>query len=105
MPALLTVLWSPFPLHSLASTPASRGLSGLDKQVTHHLFPRIPRHNLRAASLLVKKFCKEQEIEYAEYGWAEGNARVLGVVRFLPSPLLRSFSLWHVSSAYNDLTC
>jgi delta8-fatty-acid desaturase len=45
---------------------------GLNLQVTHHLFPRIPRHNLRKASLLVKEFCKEQELEYAEYGFVEG---------------------------------
>ncbi len=45
---------------------------GLHLQVTHHLFPRIPRHNLRKASLLVKEFCKEQEMEYAEYHFVEG---------------------------------
>ncbi len=54
---------------------------GLHLQVTHHLFPRLPRHNLRAASLLVKEFCKEQEMEYAEYGFVEGNRRVLGVLK------------------------
>ena len=31
---------------------------GLHLQVTHHLFPRLPRHNLRAASALVKEFAK-----------------------------------------------
>ncbi|KAJ9106859.1 hypothetical protein QFC19_002988 [Naganishia cerealis] len=46
---------------------------GLHLQVTHHLFPRIPRHNLRKASLLVKEFCKEQELEYAEYSFVEGQ--------------------------------
>ena len=45
---------------------------GLHLQVTHHLFPRIPRHNLRKASLLVKQFCREQELEYAEYSFTEG---------------------------------
>ena len=54
---------------------------GLHLQVTHHLFPRIPRHNLRRASKLVKEYCKEQDIEYAEYSFTEGNKRVLGVLR------------------------
>ena len=54
---------------------------GLHLQVTHHLFPRIPRHNLRRASKLVKEYCREQEIEYAEYSFTEGNKRVLGVLR------------------------
>jgi len=54
---------------------------GLHLQVTHHLFPRLPRHNLRAASLLVKEFAKEQGLEYAEFRFVEGNKEVLGVLR------------------------
>jgi delta8-fatty-acid desaturase len=45
-------------------------------QVTHHLFPRLPRHNLKAASRLVKEFAKEQGLEYAEFGFFEGNGEV-----------------------------
>lgn len=45
---------------------------GLHLQVTHHLFPRMPRHNLRKASLLVKDYCKEQDIIYREHGFVEG---------------------------------
>ena len=54
---------------------------GLHLQVTHHLFPRLPRHNLRAASALVKEFAKEQGLQYAEFGFVEGNAEVRGVLR------------------------
>jgi delta8-fatty-acid desaturase len=54
---------------------------GLHLQVTHHLFPRLPRHNLKRASLLVKDFAAEQGLEYAEFGFAEGNAEVRGVLR------------------------
>lgn len=54
---------------------------GLHLQVTHHLFPRLPRHNLRAASLLVKEFAKEQGLEYAEFKFIDGNAEVLGVLK------------------------
>ena len=54
---------------------------GLHLQVTHHLFPRLPRHNLREASLIVKEFAKEQGLEYAEFGFVEGNGDVLGVLR------------------------
>ena len=53
---------------------------GLHLQVTHHLFPRLPRHNLRQASLLVKEFAKQQGLEYAEFKWIEGNKEVLGVL-------------------------
>ncbi|KAF7306867.1 Delta 8-sphingoloid desaturase protein [Mycena indigotica] len=54
---------------------------GLQLQVTHHLFPRLPRHNLKAASALAKEFAQEQGLVYAEFGWIEGNGDVLGVLR------------------------
>ncbi|KAF8499438.1 delta 8-sphingoloid desaturase protein [Gautieria morchelliformis] len=54
---------------------------GLHLQVTHHLFPRLPRHNLRAASLMVKEYAKEQGLEYAEFGFVKGNQEVRGVLR------------------------
>ena len=49
-------------------------------QVTHHLFPRLPRHNLKAASKLVKEFAREQGLEYYEFGFAEGNKDVRDVL-------------------------
>ncbi|EEB93234.1 hypothetical protein MPER_08138, partial [Moniliophthora perniciosa FA553] len=54
---------------------------GLHLQVTHHLFPRLPRHNLRKASEMVKEFAKEEGLVYAEFGFIKGNAEVLGVLR------------------------
>ncbi|KAG6814089.1 hypothetical protein H0H92_003136 [Tricholoma furcatifolium] len=54
---------------------------GLHLQVTHHLFPRLPRHNLKRASFLVKEFAREQGLTYAEFGFVDGNAEVIGVLR------------------------
>ncbi|KAL1748469.1 fatty acid desaturase-domain-containing protein [Schizophyllum fasciatum] len=54
---------------------------GLHLQVTHHLFPRLPRHNLDDAALLVKEFAKEQGLVYAEFGFIAGNQDVLGTLR------------------------
>ena len=54
---------------------------GLHLQVTHHLFPRLPRHNLRKASELVKAFAAEHGLTYAEFGFVEGNKEVLGTLR------------------------
>ncbi|TKA69995.1 hypothetical protein B0A55_08848 [Friedmanniomyces simplex] len=51
---------------------------GLQFQAVHHLFPRMPRHNLRKAQKLVMQFCEEVEIPYAVYGFAEGNGKVIG---------------------------
>jgi len=54
---------------------------GLHLQVTHHLFPRLPRHNLMEASLMVKEFAKEWDLEYAEFGFVRGNQDVRNVLR------------------------
>lgn len=60
---------------------------GLHMQVTHHLFPRLPRHNQRKASLLTKEFCKELDIKYLEYGWIHGNRMVLGTLQDVANQL------------------
>ena len=46
---------------------------GLQFQIEHHLFPRLPRHNLRKAQVLVKEVCKKHGIYYHEPGFFEGN--------------------------------
>ena len=50
---------------------------GLQFQVVHHLFPRLPRHNLRRAQRHVKEFCDEARIPYIIFGFARGNMEVL----------------------------
>ena len=51
---------------------------GLQFQAIHHLFPRMPRHNLRRTQKLVQKFCREVDIPYALYGFVDGNKEVIG---------------------------
>lgn len=51
---------------------------GLQFQAVHHLFPRIPRHNLRRAQKLVMEFCEDAGIPYALYGFVDGNKKVIG---------------------------
>jgi delta8-fatty-acid desaturase len=51
---------------------------GLQFQAIHHLFPRIPRHNLRKTQRLVQEFCDEVGIPYALYGFVDGNKEVIG---------------------------
>ncbi|KLT42495.1 fatty acid/sphingolipid desaturase [Cutaneotrichosporon oleaginosum] len=60
---------------------------GLHQQVTHHLFPRLPRHHQRKASLVVKEFCEEQGLTFIEYGWIRGNAMVLDTLRDVANQL------------------
>jgi delta8-fatty-acid desaturase len=51
---------------------------GLQFQAIHHLFPRLPRYNLRRAQVLVREFCRETGIPYALYGFVESNGKVIG---------------------------
>ena len=51
---------------------------GLQFQAIHHLFPRVPRHNLRKTQKLVQEFCNEVGIPYALYGFTNSNKRVIG---------------------------
>ncbi|KAF2088429.1 fatty acid/sphingolipid desaturase [Saccharata proteae CBS 121410] len=51
---------------------------GLQFQAIHHLYPRIPRHNLRRTQKLVQEFCDDVKIPYGLYGFADGNRQVIG---------------------------
>lgn len=51
---------------------------GLQFQAIHHLFPRMPRHNLRRTQKLVQEFCSEVGIPYALYGFIDGSKQVIG---------------------------
>ncbi|UJO21720.1 Delta 8-(E)-sphingolipid desaturase [Fulvia fulva] len=50
---------------------------GLQFQAVHHLFPRMPRHNLRKAQKLVMEYCDEVGIPYAIWNFTEGNGKVI----------------------------
>jgi fatty acid desaturase len=41
-------------------------LGGLNYQIEHHLFPSMPRPNLRQAQTLVRDFCDSRHIPYAQ---------------------------------------
>lgn len=50
---------------------------GLQFQVVHHLFPRVPRHNLRRLQGMVKEFCLDTGIPYSILNFVDGNRKVL----------------------------
>lgn len=50
---------------------------GLQYQVDHHLFPQLPRHNLKKAHGLVETFCKEWGVKYHEADMVDGTIEVL----------------------------
>lgn len=50
---------------------------GLQFQAIHHLFPRMPKHNLRKAQPYVIDFCKDVGLNYSIYGFGDGNGAVI----------------------------
>lgn len=50
---------------------------GLQFQAIHHLFPRMPRHNLRKAQGAVKEFCEDVGIPYAIWTFSKGSEMVI----------------------------
>ena len=43
-------------------------MGGLDYQIEHHLFPSMPRPNLKRAQPIVRAYCAEHGVPYAEVG-------------------------------------
>ena len=41
-------------------------LGGLNYQIEHHLFPSMPRPNLRRSQAIVKEFCRQHGLTYCE---------------------------------------
>jgi fatty acid desaturase len=41
---------------------------GVNYQIEHHLFPSMPRPNLRRARPLIKEFCRQKGVPYTECG-------------------------------------
>lgn len=52
-------------------------MGGLNFQIEHHLFPRIPRHNLPAVQNMVESMCKKHNIAYHKTGFFSGTMELL----------------------------
>jgi len=62
-------------------------LGGLNYQIEHHLFARMPRPNLRRAQPLVAAFCARQDISYTETGFVDSYAQTLRHLHTTSAPL------------------
>jgi fatty acid desaturase len=56
-------------------------LGGLNHQIEHHLFPAMPRANLRRCRPIVRDFCAERGLPYEEVSLLTSYARVLRSLR------------------------
>ncbi|NBE80541.1 fatty acid desaturase family protein [Micromonospora rubida] len=62
-------------------------LGGLNYQIEHHLFPNMPRGNLRRARPLVRAYCAELDLPYAETGLVESYRQALAHLHEVGRPL------------------
>ncbi|MDQ7810693.1 acyl-CoA desaturase [Amycolatopsis sp. A133] len=62
-------------------------LGGLNYQIEHHLFPSMPRANLRRAQPLVRAFCADRGIDYAQCGLLKTYHYVLQHLHDASAPL------------------
>ncbi|XP_020701029.1 delta(8)-fatty-acid desaturase 2-like [Dendrobium catenatum] len=54
---------------------------GIQFQVEHHLFPRLPRCHLRRIAPLVRELCKKHKLQYPSIGFCEANRRTLATLK------------------------
>ena len=60
---------------------------GLNYQIEHHLFPSMPRNNLKAAQRIIKAFCQEHEIAYYETSVGQSYREILTFLHEIGAPL------------------
>lgn len=67
----------------------SFAMGGLNYQIEHHLFPNMPRPNLRRARALVREHCAKHDVHYTEtsfVGAYRAIVRYLNAVGRVPDP-------------------
>jgi fatty acid desaturase len=62
-------------------------LGGLNYQIEHHLFPSMPRPNLRKTQALVREFCRERDFSYCETSLVGSYAQALRHLHEVSRPL------------------
>ena len=60
---------------------------GLNYQVEHHLFPSMPRNNLKRAQKIVKTYCQEHSIAYYETSIIQSFREILLFLHEVSAPL------------------
>jgi fatty acid desaturase len=61
-------------------------LGGLNYQIEHHLFPSMPRPNLRRSQALIKQFCQQRGLPYCEASFGGSYAQALRYLNTIGKP-------------------
>jgi fatty acid desaturase len=69
-------------------------LGGLNYQIEHHLFPSMPRPNLRRAQALIEAFCRQQGVSYCQSSLAGSFAQALRHLNTIGKPARAGTAIW-----------
>jgi fatty acid desaturase len=69
------------------SRPVDLVLGGLNYQIEHHLFPNMPRPNLRRAQPLVRAFCQQHGLPYTQASLFGSYAQAIRHLHTVGTPL------------------
>jgi fatty acid desaturase len=69
------------------SRPVDFVLGGLNYQIEHHLFPNMPRPNLRRAQPLIRAFCQHHGLPYTEASLFGSYAEAVRHLHAVGAPL------------------
>jgi len=59
----------------------------LNYQIEHHLFPGMPRLNMRRAQPIIQQFCREKGIDYHETSFLQSYSELLSFLNEIGAPL------------------
>ncbi len=67
--------------------PALAGFvfGGLNYQIEHHVFPHMPRNNLRKVQPIIREYCKQQNIPYHEAGVIKSYWEIFSYMKYIGS--------------------
>src|SRR6516225_5888743 len=61
-------------------------LGGLNYQIEHHLFPSMPRPNLRRSQALIREFCQQRGLPYCQSSFAGSYVQALQYLNTIGRP-------------------
>ena len=67
-------------------------MGGLNRQVEHHLFPSMPRPNLKRVQTLVREYCSQLGVTYTEVGFFTSYRIVVQYLNDVPGRARDPFS-------------
>jgi fatty acid desaturase len=62
-------------------------LGGLNYQVEHHLFPSMPRPNLRHSQVVIREFCQQLDLPYCQTSLIDSYAQALRYLHSVGQPI------------------